>query len=383
MPCNVGKTEFFLLIATFYLCIIGNFAKNVQIMTDSTVVMSRDVCGELEKAVERVSPDKVFLLFDDTTERLCAPLLMHCAAVRQAPRIVIGHSDVHKNLTTLSSVWTALQRGGATRSSLLVNVGGGMVSDLGGFAASTFKRGLPYINIPTTLLSMVDASVGGKTAVNFGGLKNEIGVFAAPFRVIVDMEFLRSLDIENLLSGYAEMIKHGLISTREHWASLMNFSLSTDDVSGLHDLVERSIDVKAAIVKQDPKEKGIRKALNAGHTAGHAFEAFALASSRPVLHGYAVAWGLVAELYLSHTLKGFPSDVMQQTISYIREHYGSFAFTCKDYDTLYSLMLHDKKNTGGKINFSLLSDIGKLELNTIATESQIKAMLDFYRDIMD
>ncbi len=352
-------------------------------MIDKTVVMSRDVCAELDKAVAEAAPDKVFVLYDDVTERLCSPLLASSRALAGAVRIGIGSTDTHKDLNTLSSVWTALQKGGASRHSLLVNVGGGMVSDLGGFAASTFKRGIPYINVPTTLLSMVDASVGGKTAINFGGLKNEVGVFASPIRVIVDMEFLRSLDMPNLLSGYAEMIKHGLISTPDYWAALMRFDLGTADVSELHDLVAESIDIKARIVAQDPKEKGIRKALNAGHTAGHAFEAFALASGHPMLHGYAVARGLVAELYLSHSLKGFPSDIMQQTIAYIREHYGRFTYTCDDYDTLYGLMLHDKKNTGGEVNFSLLSNIGCLELNTIVSRRDIFAMLDFYRDTMD
>ncbi len=352
-------------------------------MIDPTVIMSHRAAEELDKAVSEIKPDKVFALYDTTTLSLCAPLLKNSSALKDATRIVIGATDAKKNLETLANVWTALSNGGASRRSMLVNVGGGMVSDLGGFAASTFKRGIAYINVPTTLLSMVDASVGGKTAINFNGLKNEIGVFNAPRRVIVDTEFLRTLDTHNLLSGYAEMIKHGLISNEKNWAQLMNFNFNECDIAELHDMVAESIDIKAHIVKQDPHEHGIRKALNVGHTAGHALESFALAKGRPVLHGYAVAWGMVCELYLSKTKKNFPSEQMQQTIAYIRQNYGSIAYTCKDYDQLYELMRHDKKNTCGIINFTLLSGIGKIELDCTATKDEIMAMLDFFRDATD
>ena len=352
-------------------------------MTDPTVTMSRNAAAELDKAISEIKPDKTFVLYDTTTLKLCAPLLDASNELRNARQTVIGATDVNNTLETLASVWTSLSNGEASRHSLLVNVGGGMVSDLGGFAASTFKRGIAYINIPTTLLSMVDASVGGKTAVNFNGLKNEIGVFNAPRRVIVDTEFLRTLDTDNLLSGYAEMIKHGLISNEKTWAQLMNFNFSDCDIPQLHDMVADSIEIKANIVKQDPHEHGIRKALNVGHTAGHALESFALAQNRPVLHGFAVAWGLVCELFLSKTHKNFPSRQMQQTISYIRENYGAMQYTCKDYDKLYELMRHDKKNTGGTVNFTLLSGIGKIELDCTAPQEEIRAMLDFYRDAMD
>ncbi len=352
-------------------------------MIDKTVIMSRQAAVEIDRVINEIKPDKTFVLYDATTAELCAPILKDSAELRHAVQIVIGATDANKTLETLASVWTALSNGGASRHSLLVNVGGGMVSDLGGFAASTFKRGIAYINVPTTLLSMVDASVGGKTAINFNGLKNEIGVFNAPRRVIVDTEFLRSLDTDNLLSGYAEMIKHGLISNDKTWAQLMNFSFNDSDIAELHDMVADSIDIKANIVEQDPHEHGIRKALNVGHTAGHALESFALAQGSPVLHGYAVAWGLVCELFLSRTKKNFPSMQMQQTIGYIRENYGAMAYTCKDYDRLFEFMCHDKKNVGGIINFTLLSGIGKIELDCTATKDEIKAMLDFYRDAMD
>ena len=266
---------------------------------------------------------------------------------------------------------------GATRHSLMVNLGGGMVTDLGGFAASTFKRGITYINIPTTLLSMVDASVGGKTGINFGGLKNEIGVFNNAQSVILDTTFLRTLDHENLLSGYAEMLKHGLISHEAMWAELLNFNLDSLDILGR--MVADSVAVKQRIVTEDPHEQGLRKALNLGHTAGHAFESMAL-QRRPILHGYAVAYGLVVELYLSVAKTGFPQDKMRQTVNMIKENYGRMAITCDDYPQLLELMHHDKKNTGRTINFTLLGGIGDIRINQTATEEEIKEALDFYRE---
>ena len=280
----------------------------------------------------------------------------------------------------MSHVWTALQQGGATRHSLLINLGGGMVTDLGGFAASTFKRGIDFINIPTTLLAMVDASVGGKTGINYGGLKNEIGVFSESRFVILDTEFLDTLDAENLRSGYAEMLKHGLIANEKMWAELVGFDLARPDLARLQRMVGESVQVKERVVTEDPREHGIRKALNLGHTVGHAFESLALRCQQPVLHGYAVAYGLVCELYLSAVKTGFPVDKMRQTVQYIRDYYGRMAITCDDYDALYELMTHDKKNQAGKINFTLLGGVGDIRINQTATREEIDEALDFYRE---
>jgi 3-dehydroquinate synthase len=307
---------------------------------------------------------------------------MEC--VQSAATIVIGATDANKTLESLSHVWEALGEGGATRHSLLINIGGGMVTDLGGFAASTFKRGINYINIPTTLLAMVDASVGGKTGINFRGLKNEVGVFSNASTVILDTQFLHTLDAENIRSGYAEMLKHGLISNSQMWAELINFKLESPDLSMLQRMVADSVAVKQRIVTEDPLEQGIRKALNLGHTIGHAFESFALSPLTshlsPLLHGYAVAYGLVCELYLSAVKTGFPTDKMHQTVSFIKEHYGKMAITCDDYPTLLELMTHDKKNVAGTINFTLLGDIGDIRINQTATKEEIFEALDFYRE---
>ena len=342
------------------------------------VIISTDICTTLPQIISEVPHDKLFLLCDETTYRLCFPLMKDFPCLSEAIHITISSTDTHKNLETLTHVWAELGNGG-TRHSLLVNLGGGMVTDLGGFAASTFKRGIQYINIPTTLLSMVDASVGGKTGINFNGLKNEIGVFSQPHAVIIDTEFLRTLDTENILSGYAEMLKHGLISTPENYAELLNFDLYNIDYKHLADMVGISVAVKKRIVEEDPLEHGIRKALNLGHTAGHAFESWAL-SRKPVLHGYAVAWGLICELYLACTKTNFPTTVMRQTVRFIKENYGTLPITCDDYPELYQLMTHDKKNTASTINFTLLGSIGDIRINQTATKDEIYEMLDFYRE---
>ena len=346
-------------------------------MDRQKVVISKDLQKALSEAIAECRHDKLFVLVDETTEQFCLPVIAGFSCMQEAQRIVIGATDTHKTLDTLSHVWAELQRMGATRHSLLINLGGGMVTDLGGFAASTFKRGLEYINIPTTLLSMVDASVGGKTGINFGGLKNEIGVFNNANCVILDTIFLRTMDAENLLSGYAEMLKHGLISNEQTWAELLSMDLN--DLDKLGDLVEKSVAVKQRIVTEDPTEHGIRKALNLGHTVGHAFESLAL-ERKPILHGYAVAYGLVVELYLCCVKTGFPQDKMRQTVGFIKENDGKMDITCDDYPKLIELMHHDKKNVGTDINFTLLGGIGDIRINQTATEEEIKEALDFYQE---
>lgn len=351
-------------------------------MSKQEIIICKDLDDSLSQAVNRCSHDRLFILTDTHTHNLCMPVLSGISALDSAIEITIGAEDVHKNIETLASVWQTLSEKGATRHSLLINLGGGMVTDLGGFAAATFKRGIPYINIPTTLLSMVDAAVGGKTGINFNGLKNEIGAFAPAVYVLLETEFLRTLDSHNFFSGYAEMLKHGLISDYEHLNELLAFDTEHIDYARLKELVARSVQVKEHIVEQDPHEHGIRKALNLGHTVGHAFESLALMENRPVLHGYAVAWGLVCELYLSHVQTGFPREEMRNVIQFVKENYGTFIFDCKQYDTLYGLMQHDKKNTAGVINFTLLHGVGDICLNQTADRETIFQTLDFYRECM-
>ena len=346
-------------------------------MEKQKIIISKDLCQSLTQAIDEVKHDLLFVLCDETTERLCLPVISDFECMRGAQLITIPATDTHKTLESLSHVWSELQRMGATRHSLMVNLGGGMVTDLGGFAASTFKRGIPYINIPTTLLSMVDASVGGKTGINFGGLKNEIGVFNNARSVILDTTFLRTMDHENICSGYAEMLKHGLINNEKMWAELI--TLNVEQLTLNAQMIADNVAVKQRIVTEDPTEQGIRKALNLGHTAGHAFESLAL-ERQPVLHGYAVAWGMIVELYLCCVKTNFPQDKMRQTVAFIKENYGRMAITCDDYPHLIELMHHDKKNQGNSINFTLLGGIGDIRINQTATEEEIKDALDFYRE---
>lgn len=373
----------------------------LHVEMNQRVIISQNLEAELAQAIADCEHDRIFVLTDTTTLKLCWSVVSGYQCLKGAKMITIGATDVEKTLESTAHVWEGLQKGGATRHSLLINLGGGMITDLGGFAASTFKRGINFINIPTTLLSMVDASVGGKTGFNFGGLKNEIGVFNDSKYVILCTEFLKTLDHENIASGYAEMLKHGLIlrqdapvseSTKaDHtamWQELVSFDLYNPDLKKLQRMVAESVQVKERIVEEDPHEHGIRKALNLGHTAGHAFESWAMNANlqhsakkqSPVLHGYAVAFGIIPELYLAVKKTGFPVNIMQQTVRFIRENYGTLPITCDDYPILLELMTHDKKNIAGVINFTLLGGIGDIRINQTATAEEIKEALDFFRE---
>ena len=343
------------------------------------IIISKQLQTDLAKAIAECEHDRIFVLVDETTNKLCWSLVKDYLCLKDAQTIIIGATDRRKNLDTLVHVWESLQQGKATRHSLLINLGGGMVTDLGGFAASTYKRGINFINVPTTLLAMVDASVGGKTGINFGGLKNEIGVFNDAEFVLLDTNWLRTLDEENIRSGYAEMLKHGLIADDTMWAELINFNLAQPNLRQLASMLNKSVRIKERIVAEDPHEKGIRKALNLGHTFGHAFESWAM-KRQPVLHGYAVAFGLIAELYLATTRTDFPTERMRQTVNFIRAYYGSLPITCNDYPELIELMHHDKKNRGNEINVTLLGGIGDIRIDQTITEEDIKEALDFFRE---
>ena len=344
------------------------------------IILSQSLNRDLTAAISECGHDNLFILTDEKTAQACLPVIQRYRCLRNARHITVPQGDTNKDLQSLTTIWQYLSENGATRHSLLINLGGGMITDLGGFAAATFKRGIDIINIPTTLLAMVDASVGGKTGINFNGLKNEVGAFCDARYVLLSTTFLKTLDSENLRSGYAEMLKHGLISTTERWAELVNYNLAQPDLAQLQHMVGQSVAVKQDIVAQDPHEHGIRKALNLGHTIGHAFESYAMKKGSPLLHGYAVAYGIICELYLSAVKTAFPTDRMRQTVNFIRENYGQINITCDDYPALLDLMRHDKKNTAGTINFTLLGDIGDIRINQTATEEEIKEALDFYRE---
>ncbi|GHT10889.1 3-dehydroquinate synthase [Bacteroidia bacterium] len=344
------------------------------------IIRCTNIEKDLAQFISDLSYDGLFLLTDENTHKLCLPLIESVPEIRTAKQIIIPAGDENKNIRSLSMVWEFLSQNGANRKSLLINLGGGMLTDLGGFAAATFKRGIRFINIPTTLLGAVDAAVGGKTGINFKGLKNEIGAFAPALAVLIDSNFFKTLDATNLLSGYAEMLKHALLNSEQELNEILRFDLENPDYQKLNSLLFESVLVKERIVTKDPTEQGIRKALNLGHTFGHAFESFSYEIKRPVPHGYAVAWGTVCELYLSLVKLGFDKDDWMKVARFVKAHYGVFAFDCTHYQRLYELMQHDKKNETTTINFSLLKKIGEIEINQTANQQEIDETLDFFRE---
>lgn len=345
------------------------------------ILFTNDVTAALATIVQGKQYNRTFVLVDENTAREVLPLV-HRDALADARVITIPAGDTYKNLDTLSQVWQQLQDGGATRHSLLINLGGGVVTDLGGMAAATFKRGIDFVNCPTTLLSAVDAAVGGKTGINYGGLKNELGVFKEASSVIISTCFLATLPASELKSGYAEMLKHGMLESKEEFDRLLAYDLAHASLDSLLSLLETSVKVKQRIVEQDPHEKGLRRALNLGHTVGHAFESHAMHQGKPIAHGYAVAWGLVAETVLSHLKMKMPSSDLQALAAYVRDNYGAFYITCDDYPALLEYMHHDKKSVSGEINCSLLHSCGKVETGVTISDDDMKTALDIYRDLM-
>lgn len=341
------------------------------------MTITNDITAAITSIIDRTAPDKVIAIADDNTIDLCLPHLSMPGYIEHHT-IVVPHGDEHKAIDTVQSLWDRLMDCGATRHSLTLNIGGGMVTDIGGFAAATYMRGIPFVNIPTTLLATVDASAGGKTGINYRGMKNQIGVFASPVDTVFYPPFLHSLPFDQILSGYAEMVKHALIADKQLLNQTLAFDLDTwSKDSDFTTLIERSIAIKADIVAADPNEHGQRQALNFGHTIGHALEAWSHETAHPLPHGYAVMWGMVAELYLSMITLDLDDKIVRRVTAFARHHYPTLPLSCKQYDRLFDLMLHDKKNHHNQINFCLLSDIGHPTLNQTPTHDQILEALDF------
>lgn len=344
------------------------------------IIFTNNVNDAVKSILDDIDYNKLFVLTDVNTRHYVMPIF--CETLVNAIDITIQAGDTNKNMESLAHVWKTLGENGATRRSVLINLGGGMVTDLGGFAASTFKRGIKFINIPTTLLSSVDAAVGGKTGINFNGLKNEVGVFNEADAVLISTRPLATLPIDEVKSGFAEMLKHGLLSNKDTFNKLLDYEFNHFHNEHLLSLLEESVNVKRDIVRQDPHEKGLRRALNLGHTVGHAFESLAMKRQSPIPHGYAVAWGMIVELVLSHMMLKFDSNTLHRYSQFVYDNYGAFHISCDDYPELISLMTHDKKSNNGEMNFSLLRDIGNIEINCIASENDVKAALDIYRDLV-
>ncbi len=347
-------------------------------------MLTFDLDLALREATALYSQEQLFLLMDEQTQKYCLLEIEKTLMILPSHQLCVAAGEENKTLVTVQQIWNFFIAEKANRHSLLLILGGGMLTDIGGFAAATFMRGMQFVNIPTTLLAAVDAGSGGKTGFNYQGLKNEIGVFAQPAQTIVYPLFFQTLPYEQLLSGYAEMLKHALIASPLELAQVLSFDLNTIDWEILAELLRRSMEIKHYIVEQDPEERDIRKTLNFGHTVGHALEEYFIAlanthkESEPLLHGTAVAYGLVAELYLSYMKLGFSEKVLRQVVHYVYEHYGRISCPCKDYDVLLELMLHDKKaEQVGQFNVTLLQGVGNYRINQSVTAEEMKEALDF------
>ena len=345
----------------------------------ASIIVTNEVENELGKILSRYPKDKLFLVTENNCDLFCCSLISKTPGFEYFKKVVIPAGEENKKLSSVEKIWLFLSQNGADRKSLIVNLGGGMLTDLGSFAASTMKRGIDFVNIPTTLLSQVDASVGGKTGFNFNGLKNEIGVINQPLTVLIDTRFLQTIDASNFISGYAEMIKHGMINSSEHLDEVRNFDLNNPDLEILRGIIARSVAIKDSFVFQDPNERNIRKALNFGHTIGHAFESFALFSDHPVLHGYAVAYGMIAELYLSHKICNLPLEKVNELSNWLIEIYGKYSIDENQYEALYQLMTHDKKNEGTRVNFTLIPSVGEVAINQNCDKNLIFEALDYFK----
>ena len=299
------------------------------------------------------------------------------------PTLSLALSEADKSLEAVQRIWDFFLTNSLTRRALLLAVGGGVLTDLTGFAAATYKRGIDYVNIPTTLLAMVDASTGGKTGFNFHGLKNSIGAFHAPVETLICPDFLRTLPGKEFLSGFGEMLKMGLLDNGQHlWNRLLQYDLDTMDIEELTPLIEACVQAKEAIVARDPKEDGLRKVLNFGHTFGHALEELSIvnrqSSNRPMLHGYAVVYGLIAELYLSVTKLGCPKEPLQQLTQLMLHEYGKPDCKCSDRERLVALMQQDKKNErAATINCTLIQAVGSPVINQLITAEEANEALDY------
>jgi 3-dehydroquinate synthase len=344
------------------------------------IYIGNTIWEELDEFLEDYTDRKIFILADENTFKHCLPLLLSKIEVLQEAEVIeVANGEENKNIDVCIQVWQMLTEKKATRRDLFINLGGGVICDMGGFIASTFKRGMNFINIPTTLLSQVDASVGGKLGIDFNGAKNQVGLFANPRAVYVYPTFLYTLDRRQMLSGFAEIIKHALISDLEYWKLVK--AADIDNIADMTQLITRSIEIKNEIVKSDPREKDIRKSLNFGHTIGHAIEMFSIHKNMlPLLHGEAVAIGIVCEAYLSRQLSGLPGAELREITSFVKSLYQPYTISKSFDDDLVELMRDDKKTEGTEINFTLLKSLGQAEINHQAEPELIKEALNYYRN---
>ncbi|ARV05847.1 3-dehydroquinate synthase [Polaribacter sp. SA4-10] len=349
--------------------------KSIQAAT-YPVLFQENAYSKLSNLIASKSYSSLFILVDENTFEHCYPkFIPNLATDIRIEVIEIEAGEVNKNIETCIGVWNAITELGGDRKSLLITLGGGVITDLGGFVASTFKRGIDFVNIPTTLLSIVDASVGGKTGIDLGVLKNQIGLFSNPEMVLIDTNYLETVTAREIKSGMAEIIKYGVT----YDVTLFN-EIKDNKNLNINDLIHRSIEIKNEVVLKDPKEQNLRKILNFGHTIGHAIESFYLESNTKenLTHGEAIAIGMVCESYISSKLLNFPEDKLNILKETILSIYDRTILDKNDFSSIMDLLKHDKKNVNGQVNFVLLTDFENHKLDCKVSEELIVDSLYFY-----
>ncbi|MBL4675933.1 MAG: 3-dehydroquinate synthase [Mucilaginibacter sp.] len=346
------------------------------IQSDSYPIFFENSIQELVKFVERGNYSRLFILTDENTGEFCLPAIQTALAHLDKTDIIeVNAGEESKNIDFCVGIWKMLIDFGADRKALMINVGGGVITDMGGFVASTYKRGIDFVQVPTTLSAQVDASVGGKTGVDLDGVKNIIGTFTQPKAVFMDVDFLKTLPPRQILSGLAEMLKHGLIVDSAYWDDLKNSDLTLPSV----ELVHRSVEIKNEVVIEDPHEKGIRKALNLGHTIGHAVETYSLMNDdNHLTHGEAIAIGMICEAWLANKKTGLPDADLQEITDVLSSLYPHYQLKEETFDILLQHMQNDKKNENGNINCTLLTRIGQYSIDNVCTPAEICDSLRYY-----
>ena len=347
---------------------------------DYSVIFNKDGFNALNQLLDANNYSSIFVIVDSITEEACLPAFLSEISTKTPIEVIsFEPGEDHKHIETCLGVWNALSELNADRKSIILNLGGGVVTDLGGFVASTYRRGIDFVNIPTSLLAMVDASVGGKNGVDLGHLKNQIGVINTPKLVLINTLFLDTLSTVELRSGLAEMLKHGLIDDRNHWNKLTNLKGFT--LNDLDALIHESVSIKKTIVELDPHEKNERKTLNFGHTLGHAIESYFLTNPEKerLLHGEAIAIGMILACYISSKQCDFSVEDLTKITEYLVKLYGKISFNTEDINAIIELLKFDKKNTHGNINFVLLKAIGEPVINCQVTNDLIFEAFDYYK----
>lgn len=342
-----------------------------------SIIFSNNIAEDLKSYLGQLHFSQLGVITDSHTAIHCLPVI-EGSLPANTKKFSFPAGEANKNLETCMHIWQWMTDEGFDRKSHIINLGGGVTGDMGGFCAATYKRGVSFINIPTSLLSMVDASVGGKLGIDFNGFKNHIGVFTQPDAVIISDIFLKTLPERELRSGYAEVLKHGLIRNVNYFHSL---KIEGWQAQSWREIIEKSISIKKEVVEKDPRESSLRKILNFGHTIGHAFESFYLDTERHLLHGEAIAIGMICEAYLSYIKCGLHRDEMEEIVEAIQSVYGLIEIPQEDIEDIMMLCYQDKKNEGGTLNFSLLRHLGNCDYNIAVNLDEIRASIQYYQTL--